>query len=399
MSLQEGIYLITNVRAPIAVDLNGGLSNIGTPVQAWEEPKNSDITLLNKLWLVKPTQRKDLQTYSICNLRSGTHMSLDEKNPTCVVGDYPNAFHFGEKPETLTQEWQFIKVGDSYRIKNGQAKTSLNLESGKEANGTPITVWGDSDTPNQLWNLKSYSVTYDDILAALQDSPYGMDDFKYFPLNTLYFVVPQPLLTEIWNTTALPGRATNQKLRSQIFSGDDYAIAFKAAVNDWAFYNIKADHFSPLCGVHVGERQKNTVCDYWAYNWTLSDDRKSVLFYETKMEGPGTLLSSNAAWASSNTPVEIFVGGTSGIGKGIAQAFARHIKGNTQIVIVGRAIALPPTPSTSASPNQHCGLGTPLDPNDLGLRKTISAGVSRFVRLLRAEADIDISGFNGGGFC
>ncbi|KAJ7720546.1 hypothetical protein B0H16DRAFT_1792748 [Mycena metata] len=298
MSIPEGIYLITNAKARIAVDLKDGLDKIGTPVQAWEEPKETDLTLLNKLWLVQPTRRKDAQTYSICNLRSGTYMSLDKQNPTCVVGDYPEAFQFGEKPETLSQEWQFMKVGDSYRIKNAGSKTSLNLESGKDANGTPIIVWGDSDTTNQLWNLRSYSVSYDDIIAALQDSPYGMDDFKYYSLNTLYFVLPQPFMTQIWHATPLPRRATNQRLRPQIFSGDDYAIAFKAAVNEWAFENIKANHFSPLCGVHVGERQ-NAVGDYYAYNWTLSEDRKTVLFFETKMNGPGRVMEKieyNAIW-------------------------------------------------------------------------------------------------------
>ncbi|KAJ6541166.1 NAD(P)-binding protein [Mycena vulgaris] len=46
--------------------------------------------------------------------------------------------------------------------------------------------------------------------------------------------------------------------------------------------------------------------------------------------------ASNAAWQPSYTPVGIFVGGTSGIGEGIVDAFARHTNGNAHIVLVGR---------------------------------------------------------------
>ncbi|KAA1466915.1 NAD(P)-binding protein [Dentipellis sp. KUC8613] len=42
------------------------------------------------------------------------------------------------------------------------------------------------------------------------------------------------------------------------------------------------------------------------------------------------------AAAGAPNPVAVFVGGTSGIGQGMAEAFNRHTKGNAHIVLVGR---------------------------------------------------------------
>jgi NAD(P)-dependent dehydrogenase (short-subunit alcohol dehydrogenase family) len=46
--------------------------------------------------------------------------------------------------------------------------------------------------------------------------------------------------------------------------------------------------------------------------------------------------TSNATYAPSYVPIAVFTGGTSGIGKATAEAFARYTKGRAHIIIIGR---------------------------------------------------------------
>ncbi|OCH93996.1 hypothetical protein OBBRIDRAFT_810799 [Obba rivulosa] len=70
--------------------------------------------------------------------------------------------------------------------------------------------------------------------------------------------------------------------------------------------------------------------------------------------------AANAAFSPSYLPTAIFVGGTSGIGQAMAEAFARYTKGNAHIILCGRnreaaekIIATFPKPTTSHPAARH----------------------------------------------
>ena len=61
-----------------------------------------------------------------------------------------------------------------------------------------------------------------------------------------------------------------------------------------------------------------------------------ILYRATMFSSLAAIRSSNAAHALPQSPVAIFVGGTSGIGRSMAEAFARYTKGSAHIVLIGR---------------------------------------------------------------
>ncbi|KIK00464.1 hypothetical protein K443DRAFT_7662 [Laccaria amethystina LaAM-08-1] len=54
------------------------------------------------------------------------------------------------------------------------------------------------------------------------------------------------------------------------------------------------------------------------------------------MSSLASIRSSNAAFSPSYPPIALFVGGTSGIGQAMAEAFGKYTQGNATIIIAGR---------------------------------------------------------------
>ncbi|KAJ7452614.1 hypothetical protein FB451DRAFT_694833 [Mycena latifolia] len=299
MSVMPGIYSITNAKAAIALDLLNGSSEHSTKIQARKEVNLDDSTLLSQLWLVERTQRKGVESYSIRNLCSGTYMDLVNGDPRngAAVGGCPA----GGDPvykTNVNQEWVLIRFGVFYRLKSVAAGTFLNLEGGKDEDGTKIECWENEEgTADQRWSLNRVSATHDEIIAALQRSPYRLSDFKRYPVDSIYLVVNQPLLKGIWNQSGL--RANH--CRTQIFDSDDFALGFKAFVAKWGNDNIKADNLTLLCGLIVGQsivKSEDEKHTYHAFNWTLTDDRTTILFFEPQNGQISATSEYTAVWGT-----------------------------------------------------------------------------------------------------
>lgn len=121
------------------------------------------------------------------------------------------------------------------------------------------------------------------------------------------------------------------------------------------------------------------------------------------MHSISEIRARNAAVLSATAyiPVAVFVGGTSGVGEGMAQAFANHTRGNAHIIIVGRnrtaaesIIAQFPKPTSPEAKHEFVACDVSLMRNVRAASEEIRSKVSRINLLAMSPGFMTTSGRN-----
>lgn len=277
----RGIYHIPHGHVSVRIALASGSSADSTPVIVWEA--NDDID--DHKWLIESVEgEKD--TYTIRDLRGGSYMDLSggsSSDGTAIIG-----YHWANGDN---QKWIIRKeqtAGKYWKIQNKAAKTFVDLYNGG-GSGTPTKGWEGSwnDTSSQghqHWLFERISQNSSEVHAALQNSPYINQDFKSYPADTVYLLLPQQKLLDIWRSSGVG----NWAWRPEIFDCDDFATVLKAEVAKWGAETYRVDNIAILCGIMFGSK----LSGGHAYNWILDiDDPSKVIFFE-----PQTGEFSNNAW-------------------------------------------------------------------------------------------------------
>ncbi|KAF5353696.1 hypothetical protein D9758_008687 [Tetrapyrgos nigripes] len=131
-------------------------------------------------------------------------------------------------------------------------------------------------------------------------------------------------------------------------------------------------------------------------------------YYQYKMPSLSSIRASNAAALGSTPylPTAVFVGGTAGIGQGIAESFAHHTKGNARIFILGRnrqaaesIIASFPKPSSPEAKYEFIECDASLMKNVQRATKELVTqhGVEKINYLVMSQGFLSTNGFTDAG--
>lgn len=262
--IREGLYILTNKMSRTVLDLPGSKS--GTDCHGWSQ--NRDGGIVAQLWILQKSSSSG--TYTLRSFRYSTFLDVwlgKSDNGARVIGHIdPN------------QRWRLVQCAPHYHtIQNFHTNTYLEISGGNPANGTKVTC---SSAPlerdHQLWILDRVSVSGQEIGALLQQWKPDLLTRLLLPRGEAaeYFVLPSVLRRELWEQTKLQ----QQPVRPYLFDYDVFVIKCKGKVHSWARDAFPAESrgFGVLIGIIYGAAKEEPR----AYNWYLTDDMCSLVFFD-----------------------------------------------------------------------------------------------------------------------
>jgi len=258
--VEEGVYLFVNKASRTILDLAGGRSEAGTPVQGHERRNQWFATR----WALQ--HRDEAGAWIVTNLMSATFLDIRDgrtANGSPVAG-WPDA----------NQRWLIQHRNNGfYSVQNAQCGTSLELRSME--NGTPSTCSTFVEGHNeQLWALEKGSRTVQEIIRILGDWNEALLTRLSHPhsLETHCVLLPDDMRKSVWEGSGL----RTQLVRPQVFDQDQFVIKAKEAVISTFRDQMKSNGYGVLFGIVYGQAKRGPN----AYNWYLTSDLEHLVFFD-----------------------------------------------------------------------------------------------------------------------
>lgn len=263
-----GLYVLINKGTNMLLDLRGGNRASGSPCEGW--PRNFNEKIDHQFWVISHNQADG--SHKIMSYRAGTFLHLESGKHERVV-----AFNrVGDGDSNHHQQWKISgQLGAKYyTIECLGSHKFLEIAHSKTANGAPVTCSPQAHDDHQLWEVLKVSCTHQCIRGLIQSWKPELVKHLVRPFadDVQYFVLPDKLRDSIYDATQL----LNQPVRKGTFDHGDFAIKVKDAVKTWARDRSPTDGYSVLFGIIYGEASKGPN----AYNWYLSSNMKSLVFFD-----------------------------------------------------------------------------------------------------------------------
>ena len=135
-------YALSDVAAGRVLDVPGGQTGNGTPLQVWDANGGA-----NQQW--RASQNGD-GSYTLTNVASGR--VLDEPGGQTGNG---TRMEIWDANGGANQRWRASRNGDgSYTLTNVASGRALEVPSGQNANGSAVQIWDSNGGANQHWYFK-----------------------------------------------------------------------------------------------------------------------------------------------------------------------------------------------------------------------------------------------------